>query len=362
MASELSQIDTPAVSADSPLPPAPSPPSPEGDMLDLALDKNEYNFAHAPEVLAAVKEAFPHSLSRYAKASLATFAERLAEGTGISIDLLKLTHGGEDALLKTLLLLRPRFGRLVMPELSWHSYREMAAPLGYTIEETLVRETPDGFVTDLSALDAALSHGAEALVILGLPNNPTGHTIDPAALEGLVERHPRHRFILDGVYNPLSNPYVRLVEDFPQAIYVGSFSKYYGLPGMRIGFMAGEETRAIMFSLGLSPAGMRTCAAALFAHDHYDDNRRSALALADALVDISTPNACFFPSQASFILMKPGAEITEADYANAEALTSVRPRYLTLRGERYLRWTLGDERAEKAIRAFVAALTAPRNV
>ena len=115
-------------------------------------------------------------------------------------------------------------------------------------------------------------------------------------------------------------------------------------------------------SLGLSPAGMRTCAAALFAHDHYDDNRRSALALADALVDISTPNACFFPSQASFILMKPGAEITEADYANAETLTSVRPRYLTLRGERYLRWTLGDERAEKAIRAFVAALTAPRNV
>jgi len=328
------------------------------ELLDLALDRNEYNFAHAPSVLRTVRESFPHGLSRYAKASLAAFAERLSDGTGVPIEFLKLTHGGEDALLKALLLLRPRFSRLVMPELSWHSYREMAEPLGYRIEETTVREQPDGFVTDLRILDDALSQGDPAIVILGLPNNPTGHAIEIVALDSLIDRHPRHRFILDGVYNALSNPYVRLVESYPQALYVGSFSKFYGLPGMRIGFLAGEETRAIMFSLGLSPVGMRACAAALNEHEFYETNRHAALELADSLVASSTDDARFFPTQAAFILMKPAQRFGDADYDRAERVTGVKPRYLRLRGEKYLRWTLGDERSGAAIRAFMAQLTA----
>jgi histidinol-phosphate/aromatic aminotransferase/cobyric acid decarboxylase-like protein len=328
------------------------------ELLDLALDKNEYNFAHAPSVLEAVWESFPYALSRYAKASLKAFAARLSEGSGVPQELLKLTHGGEDALLKALLLLRPRYTRLVLPELSWHSYREMAEPLGYVVEETPVREQASGFVTDLKSLDNALSQGERALVILGLPNNPTGHAIEPGPLEALIDRHPRHRFILDGVYNALSNAYVRMVEQFPQALYVGSFSKFYGLPGMRIGFLAGEETRAIMFTLGLSPAGMRACAAALNEHEHYDQNRRYALAIAAELVAASTDDARFYPTEAGFILMKPSSRFTDRDYDRAERISGVKPRYLTLRGEKFLRWTLGDARAAAAIRSFVAQLTA----
>ena len=195
-------------------------------------------------------------------------------------------------------------------------------------------------------------------MILGVPNNPTGHTIEAPALEELLARHERHRFILDGVYNALSNPYVRMVERFPHALYVGSFSKFYGLPGMRIGFLAGEETKAIMFSLGLSPAGMRTCAAALNAHAHYESNRAAALELAEELVRGSTDDARFYPTSASFILMKPAARFTEADYARAERVAQVRPRYLVLRGEKYLRWTLGDARAGAAIRSYLQQLTA----
>ncbi len=335
----------------------PSPPS-SSDAIALALDRNEYNFAHAPEVLEAVREAFPQALSRYAKASLDTFTERLAVGTGVRRELLKLTHGGEDALLKALLLLAPRSKRLVLPELSWHSYQEMAAPLGYAVEETRVRETPHGFVTDVGALDDALTRGERALVILGLPNNPTGHTLEASALESLVERHPRHYFLLDGVYHALSNAYVRLVEEHPHVLYVGSFSKFYGLPGMRIGFLAGEATAPIMFSLGLSPAGMRACTAALTAHVHYEKNRSEALDLASELVGRSDEDVRFFPTQASFVLMKPSTRLTEADFARAERASNVRPRYLVLRGERFARWTLGDERARAAIQTYLAALTA----
>jgi histidinol-phosphate aminotransferase len=331
--------------------------APAAPMLDLALDKNEYNFAHAPEVLEAVRDAFPHALSRYAKTSLETFAQALADGTGIPRALLKLTHGGEDALLKTLLLLRPRFDRVVMPELSWHSYRDMAAPLGYVVEETPVAETNEGYVTNLEALGRALESGAPALVFLGLPNNPTGHGIAPPDLERLVAAHPRHRFVLDGVYNALKNPYVDFVARFPNALYVGSFSKFYGLPGMRIGFLAGEETKAIMFSLGLSPAGMRACTAALGAHEHYERNRAAALELAASLVASSTEDVRFYPTVASFILMKPALRFTEEDYARAEELSKVRPRSLELRGRKYLRWTLGDARAGEAIRRYVEALT-----
>lgn len=336
---------------------APSPTAPAEEVLDLALDKNEYNFAHAPEVLEAVRDAFPHALSRYAKTSLETFAQALADGTGIPRALLKLTHGGEDALLKTLLLLRPRFDRVVMPELSWHSYRDMAAPLGYAVEETEVAETNEGYVTNLEALEAALATGAPALVFLGLPNNPTGHGIAPSDLEHLVAAHPRHRFVLDGVYNALKNPYVDFVARFPNTLYVGSFSKFYGLPGMRIGFLAGEETKAIMFSLGLSPAGMRACTAALGAHEHYERNRAAALELAASLVASSTEDVRFYPTVASFILMKPALRFTEEDYARAEELSKVRPRSLELRGRKYLRWTLGDARAGEAIRRYVEALT-----
>ena len=95
-------------------------------------------------------------------------------------------------------------------------------------------KNPTGFRLDPDQLEGQLSGGE--LVILGQPNNPTGLTFDPQALRALAGRHPETCFLIDEAFADFVEGLESLARNRPSNVIVLlSFTKFYAVPGLRLG-------------------------------------------------------------------------------------------------------------------------------
>ncbi len=104
-------------------------------------------------------------------------------------------------------------------------------------------EEEAGWAPDLDALRDALSRGARVVVVTN-PNNPTGAVLSTAAMDEIVEaaRSVDAWILADEVYRgaELAGPETpSFMGRYPRVLVTGSLSKAYGLPGLRLGWVAG---------------------------------------------------------------------------------------------------------------------------
>jgi aspartate/methionine/tyrosine aminotransferase len=104
----------------------------------------------------------------------------------------------------------------------------------------------DGWALDTDRIAAALRPETK-LVSLTYPHNPTGAMLEPGQLERLVamvEEHESARLLLDETYRELAygEPLPQVASLSDRAIGVGSMSKVFGMPGLRIGWIACRDS------------------------------------------------------------------------------------------------------------------------
>jgi len=81
-----------------------------------------------------------------------------------------------------------------------------------------------------------------ALVIITSPNNPTGASISNANLKNLLDLHPNCIFVVDEAYGEFANESaVELVNNYKNLLVLRTFSKGFGLPSIRFGFVVGNK-------------------------------------------------------------------------------------------------------------------------
>lgn len=99
-------------------------------------------------------------------------------------------------------------------------------------------------VVDVGAVLAAITARTKVILITN-PGNPTGTRLDEAALARLVSQVPEHiALVLDGAYTEYVDSYdggVALIEGRPNVLMTRTFSKIYGLGGLRIGWGYGNR-------------------------------------------------------------------------------------------------------------------------
>jgi aspartate/methionine/tyrosine aminotransferase len=176
-------------------------------------------------------------------------------------------------------LLEPGDG-VVTIDPAYQQVQSVPAALGADVSFWTVRAEDGGFRFDLEDFERLVS-GRTKLIAINTPHNPTGAVLDPDEVRHLVEvaASVGARVISDEAYRwldlpggePLAPPARNLGD---HAISVGTFSKPFGLPGLRIGWIAGpEEVVARCWALRdyitLSP-GKLNDALALLALQHRD--------------------------------------------------------------------------------------------
>ena len=202
----------------------------------LALSLNENPFPPLPAVRSALIESID-SANRYPEYLPEQLRSLIAGRVGVRDGQVVIGVGATGVILQVLQAVTSPGEKMVMTSPTFDGYPIFAQM--NRLESVTVALDAHGH-HDLDAMAAAAEHAR--VVVVCRPHNPTG-TIEPAAdIERFLRRVPSDTVVLlDEAYVEFLSPAYRidapaLVERYPNVVVVRTFSKAYGLAGLRIGY------------------------------------------------------------------------------------------------------------------------------
>jgi histidinol-phosphate aminotransferase len=279
------------------------------------LHFNENLFGPLPGVLEAAEAELPDAWM-YPEEPYEAFRREVAAAIGTDAGRIFPAHGAQTLIgLLAAALLRPG-DPVVVPERTYYLYATACTARGAVVHQAPM---PDLRV-DADALLETARREAARIVWLCDPNNPTGSMLDPAEWLRFLEELPEACVaIVDEAYADYVPPErrserVTSVEDGRRVILVRTFSKLYGLAGLRLGYVvADEELVAYLATLdepyNVSCAALAAGRACLRAGDAAEARREEIAAARTVLVEgLREAGAEPLPSVANFVLAAVGAD------------------------------------------------------
>lgn len=292
----------------------------------IYLDRNESQYGPSPACFEALKGDNFKNISEYsrdyARGVKSALSERLANDFGVPEKNILLGYGGEDILKQAVHCYLSKGDKIMIPSYSWWYYKKIADEKeGVKIEYPIV-EGENSFYYDLEGMLRIYEENKPAMVLISSPNNPTGNRLEIDQLKMLLQKMKDTVVVIDEAYALFcngDNSYLKeLVSEFPNVLIIRSFSKYYGLAGIRIGFVLMGDNHAglSLFSaryLGYNRLSERIAIAALDSKAYYDDIRDKIAADRDMYLAEFNKMKGFkaYKSYSNFILVKIPVELKE---------------------------------------------------
>lgn len=233
------------------------------------LSSNENPSDPLPSVVEAVADA-ASTINRYPDATALALRESLALRYGVTADEV-LVGAGSVALLAALIQAAAAPGDEVV--YSWRSFE--AYPGLVTVSGATSVQVPnrDDHGHDLDAMAAAITDRTRVVIVCS-PNNPTGVIVTAAEFEAFMAKVPADLLVL------LDEAYIEFVRDeasvdgatllgrYPNLVILRTFSKAYGLAGLRVGYAIGpvpilDAARATITPLSVTAASTAAALASL---------------------------------------------------------------------------------------------------
>ena len=211
-----------------------------GELVKLA--SNETPFAPHPQVLEAI-EAQLRTLNRYPDPDKSVLRKRIADRSGVPAGRVAVGNGSCELLLAAGEALLEPGAELVYGWPSFSIYPHLA---GMTGARALAVPLDAEDRHDLEAMAREVT-AATRLVVVCNPNNPSATALPPGLIDAFVAELPRHlAVILDEAYVEFSllqdpDQSVALLDRHPNLVLLRTFSKVYGLCGLRVGYALGSE-------------------------------------------------------------------------------------------------------------------------
>ncbi len=212
------------------------------------LDRNENNYGPAPACLKVLKNTKAADLFGYSKAYRrgvkSDLSERLASDFQLPEERVLLGYGAEDILKQLVQCYLGTDQKLLIPAYSWWYYKEIADEVkGITLEYPLIR-AGESFQYDIDKMINIVRAENPRLIFISSPNNPTGNSISNEDMEHLLNAFSDRIVALDEAYwyHSQNEHVIKLINRYRNLVVIRTFSKYFALAGMRIGYaLTGEN-------------------------------------------------------------------------------------------------------------------------
>lgn len=301
------------------------------EQKQIFLDRNEFNYSPSEEVIQALKDFDINKLCFYTRiydeGKKSIFSVFLSELYGIDEAQVLLGYGGEDILKQSVhYFLTQADGNktMLIPKFSWWYYKSIADEVdGRTLQYPLYEEG-NTFKYDIAAIKEMVEKEHPKILLLASPNNPTGNGLTPKELDDLLAFIPNQTIVLiDEAYASFvteDNSYIKeLVNKYNNLIVSRTLSKFYGLPGLRMGFgfISKGLEKFIRYSnkyLGYNRFSEDIAIAALKSEAHYREVARmmnESRRMYEQEIGV-LPGFKVYDSVANFILIKYPIELKSA--------------------------------------------------
>lgn len=282
----------------------------EASFLDFSSNMNPYG---PPESAKTALYAAASLLHRYPDPQVRLLRERLALYYDIEPESILIGNGAAECIELALRVLRPK--RTLVAHPSFREYEEAVHKVA-SMPVALPLSEEDDFAVTAGALQRTLPH-ADA-VFLGHPGNPTGQLLAQAALEQLAawasESAERHvcldEAFLDFVEGEARISQLRRAASDRQWLVVRSMTKFFAIPGIRLGFAVGHpdviaRMKHVQTPWSVNTAAMLIGAAVLEEVDYMARTRRWLAEEGPWLHDqLQATGLRVFPSTVNFMLAK----------------------------------------------------------
>ena len=323
------------------------PPAPRDGVTVYKVSSNENPHPPLPSVVEVIREA-AEGVNRYPDMGVTALTDALAAHLDVPREQLATGTGSVGVLAQIIQSTCDPGDEVVYAWRSFEAYPIVVAIAGAVSVQVALTEDQRH---DLDAMAAAITDRTR-VVLVCTPNNPTGPSVTHAELEAFLAKVPRDVLVV------VDEAYLEFVEgegevdglslrrEYGNVMLLRTFSKAYGLAGLRVGYAVAPEPVAEALRKTATPFGVNLIAqaaaiASLKAKDELDvrvkeivaERERVLAALADAGWQMT-------PSQANFVWFPLGERTADFVTACTEAGLSVRPY-----GSDGVRVTIGETEA-----------------
>lgn len=281
--------------------PAPAYPTPPGEFLHL--EGNTNLFGTHPAARRVLRARADEGFNQYPSEHSDRLRAALADLHRVRPEQILVGNGSDEILDLLTKAFVARGARVAYPAPSFVMY-------GFYAGVNLGRRAPvplgDGWSLDVRGLLATRA----ALTFVASPNNPTGNAFPERQLLDLVRR--THGVVaIDEAYAAFAGQdFARHVRRFPNLVVLRSFSKTYGLAGLRVGYALGppelmERLYRAKAPYNVSAAGEAVAAAAVADRSFVERSVAGVTAQRPRLVQaLGRLGFCPYPSDANFLLVE----------------------------------------------------------
>ena len=274
----------------------------------LRLDFNENTVGCSPRVLDRLRSLTAEDLARYPERQ--PIESAVANFLGVSDSELLLTNGVDEAihLLCQTYLAPDDEALIVVP--TYSMYRIYMSSAG---AQVITIPADEDFQFPLSGVRASITDRTR-LIAIANPNNPTGTFTSTEQLLEIARSAPSAAILIDEAYFEFcGKTLLPSRREYPNVFITRTFSKAYGLAGLRIGVLIGDAGQMPSLRRVCSPYNVNAVALAClpkaladqkYIEQYVTETLQSRARLESVL---ATRGITFWPSQANFILARLGS-------------------------------------------------------
>jgi histidinol-phosphate aminotransferase len=291
----------------------------------LRLDFNESTIGCSPRVLSRLRSLDAEALARYPERE--PVEKEVADFLGLAAARVLLTNGVDEAIhLLCSTYLEPGDEAIIVVP-TFAMYAIFAQAEGASLVQI---QAAENFSFPLEQLGARISPRTR-LIAIANPNNPTGAAVARDVLLEVARAAPQAAVLVDEAYFEFHGETVVSSPTWPENLFVArTFSKAYGLAGLRIGILAGDAGQMAMVRRVASPYNVNAVALAAlpealrdqqYVERYVAEVQRGRDALEQ---ELSILGLRYWPSRANFVLARIGP-------AHAEFIRALRERGILVR-------------------------------